>query len=64
MKARRRKLPDPLDLVNLAGVVAIIVGVWMMNHAAAWIVGGLAVVFYSILTSAGRRHLERRDPEQ
>lgn len=63
MKAPR-KPADPLDLLHLAGIVAIIVGVWKMNHAAAWIVGGLAVVCYSILTSAGRRHLERRDIEQ
>lgn len=31
------------DLIAIAGVVAVLVGIWMLSHAAALIVGGMIV---------------------
>jgi len=56
MKYLRKLAPDPFDALHIAGLVAIVIGVWKIHHAAAWIVGGLAAVLYSLLVSAGRRH--------
>jgi hypothetical protein len=48
----------PFDALHVVGIGAVIYGVWQIHHALAWIVGGLAAVFYSALVAAGRRHLE------
>lgn len=58
MKFLRKLRPDPFDALHLVGLGAIVWGVWQIRHAAAWIIGGLAAVFYSFLVSAGRRHRE------
>jgi hypothetical protein len=52
-----RKL-DPFDALHIAGLGAIVWGVWQIHHPSAWIVAGLAAASYSFLASAGRRHLE------
>ena len=58
MNFLRKLRPDPLDAMHILGVGAVIWGIWQLNHAAAWIAGGLAVIGYSLLVSAGRRHIE------
>jgi 4-hydroxybenzoate polyprenyltransferase len=49
---------DPLDVLHVLGFAAMIWGIWQLNHPAAWIAGGVLVIFYSYLVSAGRRHIE------
>ena len=63
MKFLRKLLPDPFDTLHIVGLGAIVWGVWQIHHPSAWIVGGLAAVFYSALVSAGRRHLEKKQEQ-
>lgn len=58
MNFLRKLRPDPLDVLHVLGFSALIWGVWQIYHPAAWIAGGLVVIFYSFLVSAGRRHIE------
>lgn len=58
MSLLRKLRPEPLDAWHILGVAAVVWGIWQLNHAAAWIAGGLAVIGYSLLVSAGRRHIE------
>lgn len=58
MKFPRVSRLDSLDAMHILGVGVVIFGIWQLNHAAAWIAGGLALIFYSFLVSAGRRHIE------
>jgi hypothetical protein len=58
MNFLRKLLPDPFDALHIFGLGAVVWGVWQIHHGAAWIVGGLAAVSYSLLVSAGRRHRE------
>lgn len=59
MSFLRKLRPDPFDALHVLGLGAMIWGIWQLSHAAAWIASGLAVLGYSLLVSAGRRHLER-----
>ena len=58
MNFLRKLLPDPFEALEILGFGAIVWGVWQIHHGAAWIVGGLAALFYSFLVSAKRRHKE------
>ena len=57
MKSLRKLLPDPLDVLFVAGSVAIVFGAYKIYHPLAWIVGGVIAVRASWL-AAGRRHTE------
>jgi len=56
----KKYIPDPLDLVCLVGMTAIVCGVYKIHHPSAWIVAGLSAVIYSVLASAATK---RRKPE-
>ena len=60
MNFLRRVRMDPLDALHILGLGAVIWGVWQLNHAAAWIIGG---VVRSTLRRIGALRLIRGSTE-
>lgn len=50
-RARLAKL-DPHDIVLLTGAAAVVVGVDQIYRPAAWIIGGLLIIGFSIWSAA------------
>lgn len=55
----KKYLPDPLDVVCLVGMAALVRGAYQIYRPAAWIVAGLALVIFSVLSTAATK---RRNP--
>jgi len=49
------KRPDILSVLGVIGYCAVVFGVWQWHRPAAWIIGGLLLLIYAVLASAGKK---------